>query len=296
MNPFLLALSTLVIGVLVTILVSRYYFQRTITKSLTPYIHNSSQVLSWIDPIVRGELKVSFREEEVKDLTLMEFIIANDGERSIRDCIEPLSVLLPKEAKLLDASILHKYPSELNVRIISEEQKDGSTKIQFPFPLLNRGDFFLTKLLVKGNLEAGDLVFHILVDDLPPTLKAKSIPIRTTSDENAKVDWSAIGVGMFMVAIGLASAYVLFRLWKLDPRSFPYPWSTYNFSVLPAIAMGVFVLSILVWFGVGIAFGIDEGFSGVLKRRQYFPLPEQYRRNLPFPFASLSTKRDKPKS
>ena len=277
MSFFVLPIVGIVIGIVATIIVTRYYFQRSIDKRLTPYIHSVSRVLGGIHESVRPDLKVLYRGEEVTDLTELQFIIANDGQRSIRDWIEPLSVTLPNHTKVLDATILHKHPSELAVTTKISSEEGNAQKVTLEFPLLNRGDFFLLKLLIKGDLNPQQLAFRILVDDLPPSIKPVYMPITTSSQPPSRVDWPPIVVGLFLISIGIASGYGMFSLWSVKPHLFPYPWSSYNFTVLNAlIFLGWFFgLVLFLVFGLLLCFGI--GLDLVFKKQRTFPLPEKYR-------------------
>lgn len=87
-----LTLLGIVIGILATTLISKYYFRKSVTKQVTPFIHLASSVLAGIDPVVREALKIHYGDVEVKELYQLQFLIANDGERAIRDCIEPFWV------------------------------------------------------------------------------------------------------------------------------------------------------------------------------------------------------------
>lgn len=278
MSLFVLPVLGIVIGVVATIIVGRYYFQRTIDKRLTPYIHTFSHVLAGIDQSVRQDLKILFRGEEVEDLTEIQFIIANDGQRAIRDCIKPLSLSLPKTSKLLDAVILHRRPSELDVRVTTSETSDHSPLVQLSFPLLNHGDYFLLKLLVKGDVNLSVLEFTILVDDLPPTIKPISIPLRTTESSPTRiVEWSAIGAGLFFVLLALGTGYGMFLLWEAKPSLFPYPWASFSPSWAGVIGLVVWAIGSILYLILGLLFCFGIGFDETFKKRRCFPLPEKYR-------------------
>lgn len=97
MNEFTIAVGSLIVGVLVTIWVSRYYFRRTVDKALTPYIQFASSLFDGVDPAVRESLKISYKGTAVTELLEIQFLVANTGERAIRDVIAPLSVSVPKD-------------------------------------------------------------------------------------------------------------------------------------------------------------------------------------------------------
>src|SRR4051794_16250284 len=104
------ALISMLFGVIVTILVSAYYFKLGTRRRLVPYLHESSSVFGGVDPTIREFLKVSYRGEHVEELTHMQFLIANAGRRAIRDVIQPLALTLPAGVSVLDATLLHVSP------------------------------------------------------------------------------------------------------------------------------------------------------------------------------------------
>ena len=87
MNDLVISIGSLIVGVVA----SRYYFKRTVDKSLTPYIHFSSSLFDGVDPSVRESLKIAYKGTPVNELLEIQFLIANTGERSIRDVIHPLT-------------------------------------------------------------------------------------------------------------------------------------------------------------------------------------------------------------
>jgi len=106
------ALGVLV-GALATILASRYYFLRSVNKSLGVYGLLDSLVFAGIEPEMRKQLHFQFREKDVQELQQLVFLVANDGERAISGVIEPLTLTIPPGTELLDASILHRQPEAL---------------------------------------------------------------------------------------------------------------------------------------------------------------------------------------
>jgi hypothetical protein len=171
------------VSALVTVLASRYYFQRSIKKSLGVYGILHSRVFSGITPDVRNQLQFKFGDRDVRELRLTVLLIANDGERSIRDVIDPLTLDLPPEVELLDASILHRHPSELDVAVKSSARGIGSPNVVVQFHLLNKGDFFVVKLLLSGALPSK--VSQCRRFPLPSELKALVAPYHTLQDIEA---------------------------------------------------------------------------------------------------------------
>jgi hypothetical protein len=133
MNDLAVSLASLIIGVVATVWVSRYYFKRTTDKSLTPYLQFMSSLFDGVDPSVRESLKIAYKGTAVTELLEVQFLIANTGERPIRDVIAPLTLSIPENCSLLDASLLHISPEGREVEI-----KHTPDTVVFRFPKRRR--------------------------------------------------------------------------------------------------------------------------------------------------------------
>ena len=107
------------IGIAATVVVSRYYYRRSLKKSLGIYTLLDSKVFSGIQPDVRAELHFVYRNRQVAELQQLMFLVANDGDRSISAPIEPLSLRL-QTVEVLDASIVHRHPDRLKAEVIQQ--------------------------------------------------------------------------------------------------------------------------------------------------------------------------------
>lgn len=272
----ILTLTGIILGIAATALVGRYYFRRTVERELTPFVHLHSLVLAGIDSDYRKDLKILFHDEPVEDLTHLQLLIANTGTRAIRDCIQPLTIFFPKKVSVMEYAILHKNPNELQVRLARQKKDEGKQEsVQVEFPLLNRGDFFLLKFLLKGAVKPFDVECRITVDDLPPKLRVEWLPPSATKKEKAAIEWSAFWVGLGVTAAAAGFVYMLFLLWHAKPSIFPFPWETYEFSVINTIALVLSVVTVLIFVLIGIllmtGIAFDEVFS---KPKHKFPLPD----------------------
>src|SRR3954447_23427076 len=110
MSAVALSLFSALLGVIATVIVGRHFFKRSVEKRLTPYIQFGAPVLAGMDPDVRRDLKISYRGTEVADLYELQFAVVNDGERPVRDCIEPLTLHIRSGVDVLDAAILRSHP------------------------------------------------------------------------------------------------------------------------------------------------------------------------------------------
>jgi hypothetical protein len=178
----------------------------------------ASRVLEGIDPAVRDTLKVNYSEVEVRDLFQLQIGFINDGDRAIKDCIEPLSLVLPSNVKLLDVALLNVQPKERAITTDSEQINSGTasyTKVNFNFRLLNKGDHFLVKFLLDGTPDVTQLEFRITADDLPPTIRAKDLPSPFLSDRPRTMSFGGrVAATMFcwyICVVSVFSALIVYR-------------------------------------------------------------------------------------
>jgi hypothetical protein len=274
MSEFILAIGSLIIGVLATLLVSRYYFKRTVDKSLTPYLQFFSSFFAGVDPSLRESLKIEYKGIPVTELLEMQFLIANTGERPIRDMLTPLSLTIPKGCSLLDASILHIEPEGREVKI---EKTDSG--VLFLFPLLNSREFFITKLLLQGQPKPlKDWIFRISVDDIPPSMTPINLPpdlIET--GEKREFEQALLWIGLILVVLGSAFAGLIFTDWPVIATcwkqgiisSFRQNWIVLTSSVITAIpALLLLVLGPMMMVGAFTNFSFP--------RRRRFSVPSGY--------------------
>lgn len=267
----------IVIGIAATVVVSHYYFRRSMNKRLSIYALMSNRVFSGIDASVRSHLKFLFHDEEISELQQIELIVANDGDRAISNCIQPLRFQLPESIKILDASILHKSPNELDVSMIRGSSEAIGHFLEFDFPLLNKGDFFLVKLLLDGKLPIREMQFQVQADDLPRTIKPEWLPDGATSTSKRKVEWAGVIAGSVLLVPCAVMAFLALAHFETTPGSFPWPWETFKYSWPSTVLLVVSALvsPLIGLVGVILFFGI--GFEGFFKRNPKFPLPEELR-------------------
>jgi len=280
MDNFLIALGSIIVGVIATIWVSNHYFRRSKRKSLTPYIQFSTSVFRGVDPTVRDALKIEYKEVPINDLFEIQFLIANTGERSIRDLISPLTLHVPESSQILDASILHIHPKG---RAVSISVK-GSDTI-FDFPLLNPDEFFITKILLEGEPKYKDFNFSISVDDLPPTLKPRFLP-RDLVDtgEKRKFEIGFLVGGFVCLALGSSLAGLIYAQWPTISALWKIGFSVTfkeNWLILLSAAFTAIPALLLIVIGPMMAIGAFTNFS--FPKRRKFSVPSDYMRR-PFVF------------
>jgi hypothetical protein len=284
MSELALSIGSLLIGVLATVLVSRYYFRRTVDKGLTPYLQFISSLFEGVDPSVRESLKIAYKGTAVTELLEVQFLIANTGERSIRDVIAPLSLDIPNGCALLDASILHISPEGREVKITQT-----ATAVSFVFPLLNANDFFIAKLLLQGRAKTKDFKFRITADDLPPTIPLVPLPYDLVeTGQKRRFEAELLWIGLVLFLIGASLAGLLFTQWPTLQScwsqgiitSFPHNWITLLSSIV-AVIPAIFMLVV----GPMMMVGAFTNFS--FQKRRKFRIPEDFARRR-FYFDGLS--------
>ncbi|HEX7423210.1 MAG TPA: hypothetical protein VF311_04885, partial [Terriglobales bacterium] len=236
---------------------------------LSVYIQFASPVLSGVDdPEVRKALEIHYRGTKIEDLLQLQFVIANEGQRAIRDLLEPLSVTLPKNAKLLEARVLHVEPKGRKVDIGSAEMPDGQTRVEIRFKVLNRREFFFVKMLINGKVNVDALRFNIAVDDLPPVIIPERQPFGTPEEEPTTGIAAAL-LGLLLLALGSATAFGISELRQAWPGLFPggerFAWFSWVTLALLLWAAGV-----VYWFARGAHLVVARGLFG---RRHRFRLP-----------------------
>lgn len=213
MEDFLIAIVSILIGIGATFFASRHYYRRSVDKELTPFIQLQSNVLSHIDEEVKSDLHVEYKGVKVESLQQLQFLVANTGERAVRDIIKPLRLELPESTEIMDASILYVFPEGREVNI---DPKASGNILEFNFPLLNKDEFFIFKLLIKGEPKRKELKFKIVADDLSPELEIQRLTYSQIERESKEKEsefelvllFLGIGFLVFALFTGILSHYI----------------------------------------------------------------------------------------
>ena len=263
---FLIGLGGVILGIATTLFVARYYYKRSIYKRLNIYVHFSTSILDGIDSSTRSDINVSYRGTTIDDLFQLQFFVANEGNRPIRDLLEPLSLRLPDRVRVLDASIIYVNPSGRKISINRDLAENSSNLIIFDIPLLNAGDFFLTKILLKDAINARDLQFNIAVDDLPPIIKPQPLPFHgiRKSWHSPTFTWFSIAVGLLYLLIALS----LVKIILMTLINYSIQFTAFNLIVLLLTGLGVITTLLKAWEHF-VTFGLSHFFNKPL-----FDLPE----------------------
>tara|TARA_B110000971_G_scaffold159326_1_gene162811 strand:+ start:693 stop:1640 length:948 start_codon:yes stop_codon:yes gene_type:complete len=282
MEKNLIALASISVGVWATFFISRYYYRRSVDKELTPFIQMQSNVLSRIDSEVKSDLHIKYKEIKVESLQQVQFLIANTGERAIRDIIKPLNLHLPNDVEVMDASILYVSPTDREVSLEVSEKKNS---INFNFSLLNKDEYFIFKLLLNGAPKKTDLKFTITAAYLPPTLVTKRFTIDQIEQEGKNEKANPFVVGVFIAGLSVSVFVVALCLGILahyiDTEAFPiiqseaWKWANSIPFVLIASFVGYVLSGMLHLVGAMIIIVSIFG-SFELPKNKKFKLPKEF--------------------
>jgi len=177
----------------------------------------------------------------------------------------------------LDVSVLHRSPDNLSTTITHSLDTSVGEKIQINFPLLNKGEFFVVKLLLSGRLETKNIKFSILADDIQRSLRPRRLPPDAISNKKYKIEWGLAIASLFILLIPIWACYILHSLWVLRPSLFVYPWKTFIFDGASIFVMsfGALFLFIATFMGAGML--LAALFNGQFppRRGPHFPLPKE---------------------
>lgn len=281
----------LVIGSIVTFLVSRHFFKKGIKeKSFTPFVQFTSTLFSELDPELQKNLKVNYKNQEIENITQTQFVIANTGDVPIRDIIKPLQLTLPKENKILGVNIVYTKPKEREVeyKII---ETDNSNTIEFIIPLLNAKEYFVVKIIIQDVLKNPEkdknkkYLFSITADDLPPKLTIKNFP----SSHYEKGEEKEIGAGSILIWIGVIPLIFYISIMgimsffkhnypQLHLFSFKEFFASGNFGFYNVCAIILFLLSVIMFLIALLGFGGAAEIRSS-KKNAKFKVPRTFRKN-----------------
>lgn len=289
MSALWISIVSLVLGIFSTVIVSHYYFRRNLKKiSLTPFIQFSSSSLKGIDSKVRKDLQIKYNGQDIENLFEIQFLIANTGNKAIKNILEPLSLNIPNDCNLLDAHILHVSPTGRKVKL---NITDDKSSIEFDFSLLNSGDFFIVKLLINGNPSDKDFNFSIVAEDLSPTLETSFLPMDAIGhiNERKSFEKELLVIGIILFLIGLSLFKLVFDSWSVLPSFNDFKLFSYIFEIDTsgwAVLVSIFPAFLCILSGVMAGIGSFSDFVFPRKKRKFIvPDDKEFlRRKMNFPF------------
>lgn len=278
MNEFALSVGSLLLGVIGSALVSRHYFRKSFRKELTPYLQFFSSPLTGIDPSVRRELKVTYQGQIIENLCEVQLLIANTGDKAIRDVVEPLAVSIPDGARLLDAAVMYASPEGRRVELAISDAKD---RVAFLAPLLNSGDFFIAKLLLDGSVQPRQWVFTIAADELPPRLHLEHLPSDALLTEEKPHRFEGpLFVGALVIGgLGAVMAKLVVNSWPVLPAwsdigAMPFVWGALRAGWAQIVCAVPAVLLIVIGVMMLVASLLGGSFS--IPRQRRFVVPKRH--------------------
>lgn len=168
-------IASLLLTVGATWAITRRWTLRSIRRELGVYLDGASSLFEGVDPEVRESLHVNYEGTKISELWHVELIVSNDGERAIRNYVEPLTLDLPEGTRVLDAAVTASSPHDLEAGGTAKHFSDRGPELIFKFPLLNSGDWFRVKILVGGDLEEDpeDWTLRIRAEDLDSEISVR---------------------------------------------------------------------------------------------------------------------------
>lgn len=301
METFLGTLAGILFGGLISFLVSRFYYKKSIkTKTLSCYVHYVSEILTDIDPDVKQKLEIDYDGQKVDSIYQAQFIIANTGDFPIRNVIRPLTLQIPNQAEVLDANIIHIEPAGREINIQTIKSTDANL-VEFIFPLLNSGDYFVVKLLVKGYApspeqkkkkdEAEEVVsldffefrrynlfkFKITVDDLPPEIVSEILPNDYSDYGPSQFDKTILIPSAISCVIAFLLGFILYSLKDIKSDLFLFNFVEF-FSKFTFLKFCIMIGWLLTLLFLIVAVGITGSeFSGSRSngKKTKFKLPRK---------------------
>jgi hypothetical protein len=262
----------IIAGLIVTIVISRYYYRLGSRHRLAIYVLQAFQVMSDLDPEIKKNFTVEFHDMPVKDLTVLELVIANEGTHSIRDCVEPLAATLPDGVSLLDVTVPYVNPEGRHVSAAVKSKQH----FEYPFSILNPREYFFTKIVTDGYIDLDELSITIAADNLPPRIKPQfGERVETTKRTPIGVAVGIIGVVVY-VFIGLYAVSILSLLRHANKALLP-SWLhiplPYPASMVATMTLILAISSVVLC----LAFLLAALFGGTFPPSRRFPLPEALR-------------------
>lgn len=263
------------VGVASSVPVSWYFFRKSRRTRLVVFVQFVTSVFQGIDSSVRAQLGVAFRGKTVDDMTQVQFVVVNEGELPIRDPIKPLSLSIPSKASLLDASVAFVHPEGREVSVSRVSEPDERSTIQFIFPLLNKGEGFIVRLLLSGELKPKELRFSISAEDLPPLIPATGWGV-SPYGITPRATLGAWIIPAILLGIGGSIVSTVIYFAQHHTGWWPLPWHTFRpdwATIAQIVGAGLGGLAIVL---LGMASATAQDGRPFWNPRPRFTVPRQF--------------------
>lgn len=271
MSTFINNFILVVLSCILTFLFSWFLFKKSQKKkSLTPYLKNSLKIFSDINKELKKNLKIKYKNNLIDNFYKIQYIIANTGNSTIKDCKKPLTLAIPKKTTLLDVKILYISPigREIDFKII---KRNKQSFIKFIFSILNKKEYFICEIYIGGEVNLDDFEFTIETEDLPP-----KIEVFETQDYTPKRRSSDLMILISLALITIISAFLtstdLLKIFALLPKEIQNFLEAKinlspNISIVISSTFFILSLGLLIYFSITI--------------RKYKKLDIRYMLNIP---------------
>ena len=261
-------------------LITSYVFYRlSLRKSLSFFLLLNDQPLALVNADVRERLQVQFfppteapdqpnveghvirQAYRVGALQHLQFIIRNSGIRGIKFDDMP-TIELPSGTRILDATIIHKHPTELAATLDAlPVNAEETQKLRVAIPLLNKAEFVVIKILLSDAIDISTLALHLSGEDLPRSISWKGLPPDATRPWLETIEWAPTIVGsilllcagaMSILSLGVYHSHVLLT----SDETLGFLTTSAGISVVLALAaVGIFffvVFGLVLMLGIGL--------------------------------------------
>jgi hypothetical protein len=260
-EAFVGVIISVVLSAIVTLFVARHFYRKGGRRELSIYLANSTSLFEGVDPDVRSNLGLSYRNKRVEDLSVAEFVVANTGHAAITSFVRPLTLHLESETGPIDVSVPRKSPLDMTLGFDVIDSGPDSDVV-FSFRLLNPGDWWSCKIIHPSpKFPTGRWTIHS--EGLPASLKPRRLPEMSEADSPGRTIDSVVFM-TFLIAPFLVYLAFVKQLFEgpLDTWINQLTGSLKVFAVLgEALFLVVSSLVLLVVFA-----GLAKGVSGFLAK------------------------------
>jgi hypothetical protein len=144
--PNLLAYLGLIVGLIGAFASYDVYYRAREVHSLQIVILANSPLVQ-VDKSIASNIKLLYQDKPVSDLLLLQILVENKGNRSIResDYSKPIRFVFPAQAQIIEASVLESKPTYLGMSVTNTENIATLSPV-----LLNPGDKFEIRFLIAN--------------------------------------------------------------------------------------------------------------------------------------------------
>jgi hypothetical protein len=133
-----------VVSIIAILVAYNLFFLEREIKALQIVILASSSLVE-VEPSITQDIKISYRNQPVSDLSLIQVKVENIGNQAIRgrDYEQPIKFVFPPESKIVEAAVSESNPPNIGMTVQMEENIATLSPV-----LLNAGDRAIFRFLV----------------------------------------------------------------------------------------------------------------------------------------------------